>query len=325
MQTFIGTKIVNARPMNRQEYNDFRGWTVPAGENPADDGYLVEYTDGGKANTSEFAGYVSWSPKEQFDGAYTEVPSLGRSLAPHQLRVVAEKAELDDRLSKLNAFFCTSIFLGLDAIERGRLYAHASVMNDYSAVSMNDEQLDAAPSSTEPEQPAEEVGNVSAVAEESATEAVTTEGDAPNVDASPVADQSESDTASSAPPASSGADIAEGQLTGTEGAQGKQNASVDTLAADATGASNQSNASDSSMNGLQLSDSAPAGSSTDSTDGAEGDAGNSPGVSDGSGIESRIMALLHVARAAMVTLEQDVSRNVHAALDGIEALIGKRD
>jgi hypothetical protein len=145
MQTFIGTKIVNARPMNRQEYNDFRGWTVPAGENPADDGYLVEYTDGGKANTSEFAGYVSWSPKEQFDGAYTEVPSLGRSLAPHQLRVVAEKAELDDRLSKLNAFFCTSIFLGLDAIERGRLYAHASVMNDYSAVSMNDEQLDAAP------------------------------------------------------------------------------------------------------------------------------------------------------------------------------------
>jgi hypothetical protein len=272
MQTFIGTKIVNARPMNRQEYNDFRGWTVPAGENPADDGYLVEYTDGGKANTSEFAGYVSWSPKEQFDGAYTEVPSLGRSLAPHQLRVVAEKAELDDRLSKLNAFFCTSIFLGLDAIERGRLYAHASVMNDYSAVSMNDEQLDAAPSSTEPEQPAEEVGNVSAVAEESATEAVTTEGDDPNAHASPVADQSESDTASSAPPASSGADIAEGQLTGTS--------EID-------------------------------------------EAGNSPGVSDGSGIESRIMALLHVARAAMVTLEQDVSRNVHAALDGIEQLVRK--
>jgi hypothetical protein len=53
------------------------------------------------------------------------------------------------------------------------------------------------------------------------------------------------------------------------------------------------------------------------------EAGNSPGVSDGSGIESRIMALLHVARAAMVTLEQDVSRNVHAALDGIEQLVRK--
>jgi hypothetical protein len=164
------------------------------------------------------------------------------------------------------------------------------------------EQLDAAPSSTEPTQEVAALGEASSTVTDSTTpETVSTQSDTsdtdttaaiadagsssstatgsstgteeetdPNVGASPVADQSESDTASSAPPASSGADIAGGQLTGT-------------------------------------------GS----------DAGNSPGVSDGSGIESRIMALLHVARAAMVTLEQDVSRNVHAALDGIEQLVRK--
>lgn len=69
-QTYIGTKIVRAQPMKRGEYNLFRGWEVPADEDPADEGYLVEYTDGGKPNTQSHAGYVSWSPKEQFERAY---------------------------------------------------------------------------------------------------------------------------------------------------------------------------------------------------------------------------------------------------------------
>ena len=70
MQTYIGTKIIRAKPMTRQAYNDFRGWEVPADENPADDGYLVEYVDGVKANTPEYTGYVSWSPKDVFERAY---------------------------------------------------------------------------------------------------------------------------------------------------------------------------------------------------------------------------------------------------------------
>ena len=70
MQRYIGTKLINAKPMTRQEYNAFRGWTVPADENPADSGYLVEYVDGGKGNTDHYAGYVSWSPADVFDRAY---------------------------------------------------------------------------------------------------------------------------------------------------------------------------------------------------------------------------------------------------------------
>lgn len=70
MKTYIGTKVINAMPMTRASYNAMRGWTMPADENGSDNGYLVEYTDGGKANHPDFAGYISWSPKAQFDGAY---------------------------------------------------------------------------------------------------------------------------------------------------------------------------------------------------------------------------------------------------------------
>lgn len=72
----IGTKIINAQPMTRQQYNDLRGWTVPGDENPGDDGYLVEYLDGGSANHPDYKGYISWSPKEVFDRAYRPVSAM---------------------------------------------------------------------------------------------------------------------------------------------------------------------------------------------------------------------------------------------------------
>lgn len=73
MMSAIGTKAVNAKPMTRQEYNDFRGWQLPENENGTDEGYLVEYQDGGEPNTTEYNGYVSWLPKAQFDNAYQDV------------------------------------------------------------------------------------------------------------------------------------------------------------------------------------------------------------------------------------------------------------
>lgn len=81
MRTFIGTKIVNAKPMNRLAYNILRGWGGPADENPADEGYLVEYKDGGRANVEGYAGYVSWSPKDVFEASYREMSGQSFSLA----------------------------------------------------------------------------------------------------------------------------------------------------------------------------------------------------------------------------------------------------
>lgn len=62
MKTYIGIKSVEAVPMTRGEYNEYRRWNIPAGENPNDVGYLVRYPDG----------YESWSPSDVFEEAYTE-------------------------------------------------------------------------------------------------------------------------------------------------------------------------------------------------------------------------------------------------------------
>lgn len=70
MDIFYGTKKIRAKEMNRLEYCRFRGWQVPADENPLDEGYLVEYLNGGPANVVGFENYVSWSPKDVFERAY---------------------------------------------------------------------------------------------------------------------------------------------------------------------------------------------------------------------------------------------------------------
>lgn len=87
MKHFIGTKLVAAKPMTRLEYNLLRGWVVPADEDPSDEGYLVEYQDGGKPNVPGFAGYISWSPKEQFDGAYRVNTALTFGQALEALKI----------------------------------------------------------------------------------------------------------------------------------------------------------------------------------------------------------------------------------------------
>jgi hypothetical protein len=133
MQRFIGTKTILARPITRGEYNAYRGWNPPAGEDQSVQGYLVEYTDGGTPNDSRHAGYISWSPKEQFDNAYRARP-LVPGLLPHQQRVVDEKAELDERLRKLMTFTVTPTFAALDEAERNRLAQQAATMAMYSDI-----------------------------------------------------------------------------------------------------------------------------------------------------------------------------------------------
>ena len=60
MKKYLGVKLIEADVITRGEYNIFRGWTIPENENPADEGYLVKYSDD----------YVSWSPKKVFEKAY---------------------------------------------------------------------------------------------------------------------------------------------------------------------------------------------------------------------------------------------------------------
>lgn len=83
----IGTKLINAEPMTRAAYNEFRGWAIPNDENGADEGYLVEYLDGGKPNVEGYSGYISWSPKEQFDKAYRHINAMTFGLAIEALKM----------------------------------------------------------------------------------------------------------------------------------------------------------------------------------------------------------------------------------------------
>lgn len=132
---YEGTKRVHAKPMNRGDYNVYRGWEVPADENPSDEGYLVEYVDGGRGNDSRHAGYISWSPKDVFERSYKEVKTVP-GLAPHQQRVVDEHAECLERLRKLRAFIADEKgpFRSLDRAERKRLHRQEEVMTDLAMV-----------------------------------------------------------------------------------------------------------------------------------------------------------------------------------------------
>ena len=71
MKKYIGTKTIYARPMTRGEYNEYRGWTIPANEDPGDEGYLVRYHDC----------YESWSPRSVFEEAYRLADGMNFGLA----------------------------------------------------------------------------------------------------------------------------------------------------------------------------------------------------------------------------------------------------
>lgn len=98
MKTYIGTKVVRAAPMTRGEYNAMRGWSLPIGEDPADAGYLVEYTDGGKANHPDFKGYISWSPADVFDCAYRAASPAAMAEADRAEAPVKVRRLLTDHL-----------------------------------------------------------------------------------------------------------------------------------------------------------------------------------------------------------------------------------
>jgi hypothetical protein len=76
MQKYIGTKQIEARPMTRGDYNIYRGWQIPADENPADEGYLVRHSDV----------YESWSPKAQFEEAYRPCNNLTFGIAIEMIK-----------------------------------------------------------------------------------------------------------------------------------------------------------------------------------------------------------------------------------------------
>ena len=87
MKKYVGTKKLKAIPMNKEEYCQYRQLEVPLNENPKEEGYLVEYLDGGKPNDERHLGYISWSPKDVFEKAYKLIEENNGVLTEGEKRV----------------------------------------------------------------------------------------------------------------------------------------------------------------------------------------------------------------------------------------------
>lgn len=94
------------QPMTRLEYNQFRGWTLPEGEEPSDPGYLMN-----------FGFHTAWWPADVVVKAFVALPPA----PPHEQRMHIELHQLRDRNEKLKAFFYTDQFPSLVPAEQVRL------------------------------------------------------------------------------------------------------------------------------------------------------------------------------------------------------------
>lgn len=106
-QSYIGTKQILA-------------WGQEKDGQP---GYAVKYADG----------YVSWSPKDVFEAAYIPIGHVDH-LPAHQQRVIGEKAQLEERVSKLADFLDGDVFRSLDAAEQERLTVQLGAMREYAQI-----------------------------------------------------------------------------------------------------------------------------------------------------------------------------------------------
>ena len=94
------------QPMTRLEYNQFRGWVLPEGEDPNDPGYLMD-----------FGFHTAWWPADVVDKAFVMLPP-----APsYQQRVHGEHKQLLDRQEKLTVFITSPAFSSLVPAEQIRL------------------------------------------------------------------------------------------------------------------------------------------------------------------------------------------------------------
>ena len=119
MKKYIGTKQVEAEPMNMgQAYEKgfLQAGRVPSKTEQDKPGYHVKYADG----------YESWSPAEPFEEAYKVSDTFLD-------RLIIEREELSERLSKLRQFIESPKFLEVvkDKYQRLLLSKQESSMHEY--------------------------------------------------------------------------------------------------------------------------------------------------------------------------------------------------
>ncbi len=83
----FGGRLVEAYPMTRAEYNELRGWQLPANEDGRDEGYLINNMTNAKANTELTEGYVSWLTTEQTQAEFRQTGNFPFGMAIEAMRL----------------------------------------------------------------------------------------------------------------------------------------------------------------------------------------------------------------------------------------------
>lgn len=123
---YQGTKQIRAVPMTTAEYCLHRGWQVPADEDPAERGYIVEDQNGG-FNVEGYDGYISWVRADVFERSY-------HRSGTYLERMKIEAANLSDNLSKLNTFMDSEAFDEISDREQRLLRRQEAMMFQYNHI-----------------------------------------------------------------------------------------------------------------------------------------------------------------------------------------------
>ena len=103
MKTYIGTKVTQAKVMTLGAYNNMRGWSIPEDEDQERKGYQVVYSDG----------YISWSPKETFEAAYSELSGVN-TITPTDVEAYikdVEASQLGDKTTVVKAVLANGFII----------------------------------------------------------------------------------------------------------------------------------------------------------------------------------------------------------------------
>lgn len=103
-----------------QEYYGSKQITAWEQDKDGQPGYAVKYSDGN----------ISWSPKEVFEASYLPLGHI-LHLEPYQQRLICERVQLCDRLSKLTQFMQTEQFAGLPEEARKTRIVQRTAMQTY--------------------------------------------------------------------------------------------------------------------------------------------------------------------------------------------------
>lgn len=131
LEKYVGTKTVLAVKMTLSQFKTNKGIIPNTSYSDDTDGYLVEYTDGGKPNHPDHKGYIAWAPKEVFEKSYKKVFEES-----FQARMYEEEVQLHLKIEKLTAFIVSKSFDTLPEIERDALKEQLIHMKAYYSVLM---------------------------------------------------------------------------------------------------------------------------------------------------------------------------------------------